>query len=75
MLLKNLIVVAAAAGSTLAQRPANTSICDYYTTALLKDNTAANQYTLLTLLVNTAVIGKILHPNHQHHLTTTNHPQ
>lgn len=30
---------------------------DKYTTALLKNNTAANQYTLLTLLVKTAVIG------------------
>lgn len=44
-------------GSVAAQRPEGTSICDYYTTALLKKNTAANQYTLLTLLVNTAVIG------------------
>lgn len=33
------------------------SICDKYTTALLKQNTAANQQTLLTLVVNTAVIG------------------
>ncbi|KAH8835858.1 hypothetical protein DL96DRAFT_1732902 [Flagelloscypha sp. PMI_526] len=40
-----------------AQRPDSTSICDYYTTALLKDNNSTNQYTLLTLLVNTAVIG------------------
>ncbi|KAK4700774.1 hypothetical protein P7C70_g5467, partial [Phenoliferia sp. Uapishka_3] len=40
-----------------AQAPANESICDYYTTAVFKNNTAANQLTLLTLLVNTAVIG------------------
>ena len=40
-----------------AQRPANTPICDYYTTAVLKNNTAANQYLLLTVLVNTVVIG------------------
>ncbi|PPJ54345.1 hypothetical protein CBER1_07121 [Cercospora berteroae] len=33
------------------------SLCDKYTTALLKDNTAANQQTVLTLIVNTAVIG------------------
>ena len=44
-------------------RPANISICDFYTTALLKDNTAANQYTLLTLVVNTAVIGNYTQPN------------
>lgn len=30
-----------------AQRPSDVSICDYYTTALLKDNTAANQQTVL----------------------------
>ena len=46
-----------AVGSTLAQRPSSTSICDYYTTALLKDDTGANQYALLTVLVNTVVIG------------------
>lgn len=47
----------------LAQRPANESICSYYTTALLTNNTGANQYTLLTLLVNTAVIGNYTTPN------------
>ena len=41
----------AAVGTAIAQRPSNTSICDYYTTALLKNNTAANQYSLLTLVV------------------------
>ncbi len=51
------LAIAAAAGSVAAQRPSNTSICDYYTTALLTNNTAANQKTLLTLVVNTAVIG------------------
>lgn len=40
-----------------AQRPANISMCDYYTTAIFTNNTAANQYTLLTKLVNTVVIG------------------
>ena len=39
------------------------SICDKYTTALLKDNTPDNQYTLLTLLVNTVVIGNYTQPN------------
>ena len=46
-----------------AQRPQSTSICDYYTTALLKNNTAANQLTLLTLIVNTALIGNYTTPN------------
>lgn len=53
----------AAFGLALAQRPKDTSICDYYTTALLKENNATNQLTLLTLLVNTAVIGNYTKPN------------
>jgi hypothetical protein len=52
-----LIAAAAAAGPTMAQRPETQSICDYYTTALLKENSAENQATLLTLVVNTVVIG------------------
>jgi hypothetical protein len=56
MLFKAFTIAAAVAG-VAAQRPNGTSICDYYTTALLKNNTAANQKTLLTLVVNTAVIG------------------
>jgi len=52
-----------AANAVLAQRPADMSICDYYTTALLMDNTAANQYMLLTLVVNTALIGNYTTPN------------
>ncbi|CAK3861393.1 Hypothetical predicted protein [Lecanosticta acicola] len=42
---------------------AKPSICDKYTTALLKENTAKNQQTLLTLVVNTAVIGNYTKPN------------
>lgn len=63
MQFKKLVALGAISGSALAQRPTNTSICDYYTTALLTNNTAANQYTLLTLLVNTAVIGNYTKPN------------
>jgi hypothetical protein len=51
------LALVASIGTVVAQRPSNISICDYYTTALLKNNTAANQKTLLTLVVNTAVIG------------------
>lgn len=51
------LAVAAAISGAVAQRPSNTSICDYYTTALLMNNTAENQLLLLTLVVNTAVIG------------------
>jgi len=53
----------AVASTVNAQRPENTSICDYYTTALLKENTATNQATLLTLIVNTVVIGNYTEPN------------
>lgn len=59
----NKLAVAGLAAVAAAQRPTNESICDYYTTALLKNNTAANQYTLLTLVVNTAVIGNYTQPN------------
>ena len=41
----------------------NMSVCDKYTTALLMDNNSTNQYTLLTLLVNTVVIGNYTQPN------------
>ena len=61
--MKLTLTTLALVGAVAAQRPANMSICDYYTTALLKDNTAKNQYTLLTLLVNTAVIGNYTQPN------------
>lgn len=58
------LVLPALLGAVSAQsRPSNESICDYYTTALLKDNNATNQYTLLTLVVNTAVIGNYTKPN------------
>ncbi|POR32783.1 Uncharacterized protein TPAR_07019 [Tolypocladium paradoxum] len=56
------LAVAAAAVAN-AQRPSDTPICDYYTKALLKENTAKNQATLLTLLVNTVVIGNYTMPN------------
>ncbi|KAF4633500.1 hypothetical protein G7Y89_g4618 [Cudoniella acicularis] len=62
MLFKILAVAAAITGA-FAQRPSNTSICDYYTTALLKNNTAANQEKLITFIVNTAVIGNYTTPN------------
>lgn len=63
MRFSTIAAAAAVASIAEAQRPANTSVCDYYTTALLKNNTAANQYTVLTLLVNTVVIGNYTKPN------------
>lgn len=62
MLFRQLALLGALA-CVAAQRPSNVSICDYYTTALLKENTAANQHSLLTLVVNTAAIGNYTTPN------------
>ncbi|KAH7115126.1 hypothetical protein B0J11DRAFT_594361 [Dendryphion nanum] len=56
----NFIALVGAIGSSFAQ---NVSLCDKYTTALLMQNNATNQYTLLTLLVNTVVIGNYTQPN------------
>ncbi|POS79228.1 hypothetical protein DHEL01_v202386 [Diaporthe helianthi] len=60
---KKILVALSATSAVSAQRPADVPICDYYTTALLKDNTAENQLKLLTLLVNTVVIGNYTAPN------------
>ncbi|OCK77456.1 hypothetical protein K432DRAFT_418620 [Lepidopterella palustris CBS 459.81] len=57
------LAILATIGSTFAQAPANQSICDKYTTTLLKYNNATSQYTLLTLLVNTVVVGNYTEPN------------
>jgi hypothetical protein len=48
---------------SFAQRPANTSICDYYTSALLQTNSPAAQFGVLSVLVNTALIGNYTQPN------------
>jgi hypothetical protein len=63
MLFRSIAIALATVGAAIAQRPANESICDYYTTALLMTNNATNQHTLLTLLVNTVVIGNYTQPN------------
>jgi hypothetical protein len=52
-----LVPLLAFLGAEPAQRPADTSICDYYTIGLPKDNNATNQVALLVLVVNTAMIG------------------
>merc|ERR1712000_415627 len=60
----NLALAAAAVTAVNAQdRPEDEPIFDYYTKALLKENTAENQATLLTLVVNTVVIGNYTEPN------------
>jgi hypothetical protein len=60
MFFKSLVALFSASYALAHSAP---SLCDKYTTALLTDNTAANQYTLLTLLVNTVVIGNYTQPN------------
>lgn len=59
--MKTSTFVTGLAGITAASAAA--SICDTYTAALLGANTAANQETLLILVVNTAVIGNYTTPN------------
>ncbi|CZR69265.1 uncharacterized protein PAC_19165 [Phialocephala subalpina] len=51
------------ASFSLAQRPTNTTICDYYSSSILGANTAANQKLLTTLLINTVVLGNYTTPN------------
>ncbi|WPG97369.1 Hypothetical protein R9X50_00014400 [Acrodontium crateriforme] len=63
MLFRGIISLSLIGTAIATGRPSSTSICDYYTTGLLKDNTAKNQYALLTLLVNTAVIGNYTEPS------------
>jgi hypothetical protein len=48
---------------TTAQRPSNTSICDYYASTLLGENNITTQAIVLTLIVNTALIGNYTEPN------------
>lgn len=73
MLFRKVISLSLIGTAIATGRPSSTSICDYYTTGLLKDNTAKNQYALLTLIVNTAVIGNytevrsiLIHCIHHH---------
>ncbi|KAK6595461.1 hypothetical protein H4I96_09780 [Botrytis cinerea] len=58
MHVKSLAVAAfSLVGTIAAQRPTGSGICDYYTTALFKDNTASNQQKLLIRVVNRALVG------------------
>lgn len=56
-------IILSLVGIAAAQNSSAPSACDKYTTALLKVNNATNQYTLLTLVVNTALIGNYTQPN------------
>ena len=56
--------VLASLGMATALRPNGTSICDYYTPILTgKDNTAASQQEVMTLVTNTLILGNYTSPN------------
>ncbi|KAG4442404.1 hypothetical protein IFR05_002106 [Cadophora sp. M221] len=63
--IKKLSLVAILTFSTgaLAQRPANVTICDYYSEKILGEKTATSQKLLLTILMNTVVLGNYTTPN------------
>jgi len=62
-LFKSLLAVLAISSQALAQRPSNTSICDYYSQKILGAVTPASQKLLLTLIINTVVLGNYTTPN------------
>ncbi|CAD6441203.1 9c788a51-f507-4f6e-8599-559a463500c0 [Sclerotinia trifoliorum] len=51
------VAALALVGAATAQRPTDTSICDYYTTALFINNTADFQHQLIMRIVNIALVG------------------
>lgn len=57
MHVKKTLLALSATSAVSAQRPADVPMCDYYTKAIMKENTAENQLRVLTVLVNTVVIG------------------
>ncbi|KAL5322636.1 hypothetical protein ACEPPN_010610 [Leptodophora sp. 'Broadleaf-Isolate-01'] len=64
-IIKKLSLLATLSLSTgaLAQRPANVTICDYYSETILGEKTAASQKLLMTILMNTVVLGNYTTPN------------
>lgn len=62
MLVESLVLVAALSVVN-AQRPENVSICDYYTSNVLGENTAENQQTLMQLITHTFILGNYTTPN------------
>lgn len=62
MLFKYLVPVALSSAALAAPTTPQT-ICDKYTAALFGSASAANEYSLLVALVNTAVIGNYTQPN------------
>lgn len=56
-------IVLLSLSACIAQRPSSASICDYYTPRILGEDNAQSQLLLVTLLVNTFVIGNYTTPN------------
>ena len=52
----------AAANLALAERPSETPMCDHYAATMWGENTPANQYTLLNLIVNRFAFGNYQFP-------------
>ncbi|CAG8980218.1 hypothetical protein HYALB_00012908 [Hymenoscyphus albidus] len=46
-----------------AQRPTNTPICDFYASQIFGNNTATSQRGVMTLILNTAILGNYTSPN------------
>jgi hypothetical protein len=64
MLLETLITVAALGVAVNADRPANVTICDYYTPLLLGEpNSPASQQKLMQILTHTFILGNYTTPN------------
>lgn len=64
MLLETLIAITALGAVVKADRPANVTICDYYTPLLLGEpNSAASQQKLMQRLTHTFILGNYTTPN------------
>ncbi|KIW13669.1 hypothetical protein PV08_08860 [Exophiala spinifera] len=58
------LLLVAAASATVALRPENITICDYYTPIVTgKDNSAESQYDLMQLITHTFILGNYTTPN------------
>ncbi|RMZ86040.1 hypothetical protein DV737_g304, partial [Chaetothyriales sp. CBS 132003] len=58
-----LLVAFVLLASSNAERPEETSMCDFYSHSILGNNTESNQGLLMQLLTNTAIIGNYTTPN------------
>lgn len=59
-------ILTACAAVTLAQRPTNISVCDYYADKVMQEHSASSQYKFIVKLINTAIIGTYTKPSEVH---------